>query len=245
MAESQGGGKLYGVALYVLDSTGVEGTDIEQMSLPSPLQQPCRALPEALPVLEEMVAASPLGSASSLAFALSRCAPLRPVMAVVPVAERREFGRPSVHGVVPWRPGSPLLMVMPRTVAEALWTMEQALKSGALGGVIGIIEGATFTQTRRLDFAARDGGTFGALLRTRSGGLSAARRRWRIGALPSPVHPFDAAAPGAPRLLAELVRQRDGPPGSWILDHDPATGGFAVAAGVAADSALQIGRRAA
>ncbi len=198
-----------------------------------------------MPVLEEIVAESPINRAASLAFALSRCAPGKPVMIVVPKAERREFGRPSVHGVAPWRPGSALLMVVPTTLADALWTMEQALKSGALGGVLGVIEGANLTQTRRLDFAARDGGSFAALLRCRGGDLSAARRRWRIEALPSAPHPFDAAAPGPVRVSAMLVRQRDGPPAAWVLEHDPATSGFVVVPGLAADRLRPVTRRAA
>jgi protein ImuA len=196
-----------------------------------------------LPVLEEVVAATPLNRAASFAFALSRCAVARPVMIVLPIAEARESGRPGVFGMGSQRPGSPLLLVSPRSVADALWTMEQALKSGALGGVLGIIEGATLTQSRRLDFAARDGGTFACLLRVRGDGLSAARRRWRIAALPSLANPLDPAAPGMARLHAELLRQRDGPPGDWVLEQTP--GGFAVAAGLAAERPRADQRRAA
>ena len=205
----------------------------------------CRALPEPLPVLEEMVAAAPLNQASCLGFALSRCAAGKPVMIILQRSAFREYGRPSVHGVAAWRPQVPLMMIMPKTLPEALWTMEQALKSGALGGVLGVIEGATLTQSRRLDFAARDGATVGVLLPGRPGGLSPARRRWRTGAVPSAAHPFDAAAPGTVRLKAELLRHRDGPTGDWILEHDPATGDFVVAAGLAADCSRETERRAA
>lgn len=208
------------------------------LSLPA-----CRPFPEPLPVLEEVAAATPLNRAASFAFALSRCAPGRPVMVVLPLGDAREFGRPGVFGVSAMRAGAPLLLVSPKTAAEALWTMEQALKSGALGGVLGVVEAATLTQSRRLDFAARDGGTAGVLLRVRGDGLSAARRRWRIAALPSLADPLDPAAPGAVRLHAELVRQRDGPPGDWILEQAP--GGFAVAAGLAAERPRQDARRAA
>lgn len=215
------------------------------MSLSSLVLPSCRPFPEPLPVLEEIVAATPLNRAASFAFALSRCGAGKPVMCIFTRSALRESGRPSVHGVAPCLPGSAPLMVVTRTAAEALWAMEQALKSGVLGGVLGAIEGATLTQSRRLDFAARDGATPGLILRDRSGGLSAARRRWRIAALPSAANPLDAQAPGAVRLLAELVRQRDGPPGEWILEHDAATGGLAVAAGLAADRSREGERRAA
>ena len=198
-------------------------------------------LPQSL--LEEVVAAAPFGQAASLAFAIGRCHAAGTAMVVMPRGERREFGRPSLHGVSALRTG-PLLMIVTPTAADALWAMEQALKSGALAGVIGVIEAASLTQTRRLDFAARDGATPALLLRARGGGLSAARRRWRIAACAARAHPFDAAAPGAARLWAQLVRQRDGPPGEWLLDTH-ADGGFAVAAALAADRPREIGRRAA
>ncbi len=191
-----------------------------------------------------MVATTPLNRAASLAFALDRCLSGKPLLIVLPRAETREFGRPSLHGVAALRPGTPLLMVVPVRTIDALWTMEQALKSGALGGVVGVIEEATLTQTRRLDFAARDGDTPAMLLRSNGGGLSAARRRWRVAALPSAANPYDAAAPGAVRMLAELVRQRDGPPGDWILEAVPG-GGFAVVPGLAADRLDPAERRAA
>lgn len=205
----------------------------------------CRPLPVPLPLLEECVAALPLNRAASLAFALSRCRGDAPLMLVVQSGERRELGRPSLHGIARLWPGTPLLLVVPRDASAALWAMEQALKSGSLGGVVGAIDSAGMTQTRRLDFAARDGGTPAVLLRARSGGLSAARRRWRIAAAPSGLNMFDTAAPGVSRLHAELVRQRDGPPGEWLLDLDLATGRVAVAAGLAADGARTDARRAA
>ena len=52
----------------------------------------------------------------------------KPVMIVLPQGEAREFGRPSLHGLAGYRPGTPLLLVMPGKTIDALWTMEQALK---------------------------------------------------------------------------------------------------------------------
>lgn len=192
-----------------------------------------------------MVATAAINRAASVAFALDRCTPGKPVMIVLPQGEAREFGRPSLHGLAELRPDTPLLLVMPGKTIDALWTMEQALKSGSLGGVLGIVEGVELTSTRRLDFAARDGATPGFLLRARGGGLSAARRRWRVGAVPSAPDPFDAEAPGAMRLAVELVRQRDGPPGTWVLEHDAAAGGFLVVPGLAAERLDAAERRAA
>ena len=68
--------------------------------------------------------------------------------------------------------------------------------------------------------------------------LSAARMRWRIAtAASAPIlidgALFDEASPGPPRLVAELVRRRSGPPGIWELEQDDETGGFRVVAGLA------------
>ncbi len=207
------------------------------MSVASP--RPCSTadlpgdFPAACALLEEAVAAQPANRAASLAFACLRCDPARALLIVVPAGQAREFGRPSLHGLG-W--SGEVLMAMPRGEADALWVMEQGLKSAALGGVIGIVEGATLTQTRRLDFAARGGATPAILLRARGDGLSAAWRRWRIAACPSAANPDDPLAPGAARLHATLVRQRGGPPGDWLLDLD-AAGGVAVATRLAADGA--------
>lgn len=177
------------------------------------------AFPQPLPLLEEVAAACGRDMPAALAFALSRLqAGERPPMLV---ATRRWIainGRPF-----PARDGPPMLLVLPRNDQEALWAMEQALRSGAVAGAIGMVEKAGLIETRRLDFAAKLGGCGAVLLRARGDGLSAARRRWRVSALPSAIEPFDHEAPGRPRLRAELVRRRDGPPGTWILEQDDAT----------------------
>ncbi len=213
---------------------------MEQMSVASPCPCAPADFPAARPLLEEAVAAHPASRAASLAFALARCDRSRALLIVVPQGARREFGCPSLHGLG-WT--GELLMACPRGETDALWTMEQGLKSAVLGGVIGIVEGATLTQTRRLDFAAQAGGTAAVLLRARGDGLSAAWRRWRIAAAPSAANSDDPLAPGVARLHATLVRQRGGPPGDWLLDLDAT--GVAVAARLAVDGASQDARRAA
>ena len=184
-------------------------------SHPSDIQ----AFPAALPLLEEAAPAQGRDLPAAFAFALSRLAEAdsRPAMIVTPRRWIAANGRPFP------RVGGELLLVLPKNDAEALWAMEQALRSGAVAGVIGTIEKATLTETRRLDFAARLGKCGAVLLRSGNDGLSAARRRWRIATLPGAPDPFDANAPGRPRLAAELVRRRDGPPGAWILEQDDAT----------------------
>jgi len=119
--------------------------------------------------------------------------------------------------------GTALIPGPVKTAAEALWTMEQALRSGAVSLALGTVDAATLAQTRRLDFAAKQGGSVGLVLPRGLDGLSAARRRWRISTLASAVDPDDPKAPGAARLTAELVRGRGERPGAWMLEQDDET----------------------
>lgn len=199
-------------------------------------------LPEISPLLEETCAIGPGDAGAALAFALARIGDLSARMAML-VAPRRwlsEHGRPFAPSIAPR--DACLLLIATHSEADALWAMEQALRSGAVAGVIGAVEQATLTQTRRLDFAAREGSSVAVLLRGKGGGLSAARRRWRIAAAPSAAHPFDARAPGRWRVRAELVRRRDGPPGDWILEQDDGTHRLRLAARLADHGLVADGR---
>ena len=137
--------------------------------------------------LEEVCAAGPGDLATALAFALSRAPQaVRPVVFLAaPRAWLAEHGRPYGRGL----PGIDLILAATSTGVEGLWAMEQALRSGAVTVALGGIEEASLAQTRRLGFAAHEGGAVGMMLRFRSGGLSAARRRWRITPAPSATEP--------------------------------------------------------
>jgi protein ImuA len=131
-------------------------------------------------------------------------------------------------------PPERLIWVRAQKEDQALWALEEALKSGAAAGGLATVEHPAFVATRRLEFAARTGEARGVLVRASlAEDLSAARRRWRIAARPSSLGPFDAAAPGSVRLRAELTRRRDGPPGAWDLEQDDETGRLHLDAGLA------------
>ena len=212
------------------------------------LSQPLSPWPEPSPGLEEAVANDPRDWPQATAFALARAAggeeERRPVAMVTTAAWRAERGGLSARGLIglglaPDR----VILVRADKEGEALWAMEEALKSGAVSGAVGTVRAAPFTATRRLDFAARQGRAAGMLLRDQGGGdLSAARLRWRIGAAPSLPHPHDPKAPGLLRLRAELTRRRDGPPGAWMLEQDDDTHRLRLAAGLA-DHGLVADRR--
>jgi protein ImuA len=204
--------------------------------------------------LEEVGAARPADASAALAFALSRLAqsgcgddPRPWVMATTPLW-LRERGRPFARGLAGMdaAPERLIWIRAPKEI-EALWALEEALKSGAVAGGLVTAEQPAFVMTRRLDFAARAGGARGVVLRAGPAlDLSAARMRWRIAAGPSaPIlidgAMFDEAAPGPPRLVAELVRRRSGPPGVWELEQDDETGGFRVVAGLADHGLAEAG----
>ncbi len=119
-------------------------------------------------VLEEVCAAGPGDLASAFAFALSRAPEAgRPVVFLAaPRAWLAEHGRPYGRGL----PGVELILAATSTGVEGLWAMEQALRSGAVTMALGGIEEASLAQTRRLGFAAHEGGSVGVMLRLRGGG---------------------------------------------------------------------------
>ena len=196
--------------------------------------------PERPAPLEEACASGPRDMAALLLFALSRRleGDTRPVLVTATRAWLGEQGRPYGPGL----PGLPLILAPVTTAAEALWTLEQALRSGAVSLALGAADAATLTQTRRLDFAAKQGGCVGLVLPRGLDGLSAARRRWRISTLASAVDPDDPRAPGPARLMAELVRGRGERPGAWMLEQDDETHRLRLADRLAGDGLAAIGR---
>jgi protein ImuA len=194
--------------------------------------------PEACEPLEEVGAAQPADAPAALAFALGRLVAVRdprPLALVTTAAWLRERGRPFARGLAAWGAAPDrLVWVRADKEAQALWALEEALKSGAMAGGLASVEQPAFVATRRLEFAARAGAAVGVLVRAGPAeDLSAARRRWRIAARPSAEDLFDALAPGPVRLRAELVRRRDGPPGGWDLEQDDETGRLRLDAGLA------------
>ena len=127
-----------------------------------------------------------------------------------------------------------LVFVETRHERDALWAMEESLRSGAAVAVVGETRQLAFVASRRLALAARESGT--PLLLLRGDGLaaaSAAFSRWRVAAWPSSASPFDEAAPGLPRWRLELMRCRGGRPVTCIVEWNHETGHFDMAAALA------------
>lgn len=100
---------------------------------------------------------------------------------------------------------------------DLLWAMEEALRCRAAGAVIGEMRAGKIdgVSVRRLSLAAAESGALALLLRAAPpADSSTAATRWIVGAASSAT----AHGPGAPRFAAQLVRNRRGPVGSWILE---------------------------
>ena len=206
--------------------------------------------PQACELLEEVGAAEPADLGAALGFSVARLTGRgdgRPVALVTTDDWLGERGRPFAGGLEAWGLAvERLVWVKARREGEALWALEEVLKSGAVAGALASVAAPPFVTTRRLTFAARMGSAAGILLRTgEAGDLSAARRRWRIASRPSTPDPDDAKAPGTARLCARLLRRRDGPPGVWDLERGDETGGLRLVAGLAGHGLEQVSARTA
>jgi protein ImuA len=142
----------------------------------------------------------------------------------------------QMQAVMPQR-----LNVETRTLAEALWAVEEAVVSGAVSLVIAEVDAADFTATRRLTLAS---GRYGVpviliMAQTREGATAAATR-WRISPRPSAPNRYDPQAPGNPRWRAVLERCRTAPNAtgsSFDLEWNDETLSLSVVSGLAAGPA--------
>ena len=214
---------------------------VHPLSEPEAVPPPLSFLSEGL---EEVCAGGIRDMAAAFAFSLGRASldAGRGVVMSVTQAWLHENGRPYGPGLQAFQAREGFVMVETRTEALALWAMEQALRSGGAALVIGTVDGAELAQTRRLEFAARDGGCSGLLLRARSGDLSAARRRWRITTFASDGDAFDDRATGRMTIRAEMTRSRTERPGVWMLEQDDETHRLRLADRLAGDGLGPISR---
>jgi protein ImuA len=121
-----------------------------------------------------------------------------------------------------------LVMVSAAYRRDLLWAMEEALRCRAVDAAIGEMRagGIDSVAVRRLSLAAAGNGALALLLRAAPpSDASTAATRWIVGAAPSAA----AHGPGAPRFAAQLVRNRRGPVGSWILEWSDNDGQFILA----------------
>ena len=182
-----------------------------------------------------------LGFAAALSVRrLGACADERPVLWCRLSAGAREWGRLYGHGLEALGLARRRLLTVTLNRQDAiLWTLEEALKSTGLAGVIADVgPGLDLTAVRRLMLAASRGGTPALLLfPSPPQGGTAARTRWIVAAQASLPPPFDEKAPGAPAWDLRLVRCRGGRPGQWYVEWSHATHRFALASAISGRTA--------
>jgi protein ImuA len=115
-----------------------------------------------------------------------------------------------------------VVMVRAADVESALRTSADALACDALGAVVlelwGDVRQFDLVASRKLTLAAQGSGVTGLMLRMAAQPLpSTAETRWMLRAAHSPPGPAWSAW-GAPVFDAELVRNRHGPVGRWIME---------------------------
>lgn len=179
--------------------------------------------------LHEVFAEAGRQSAAATGFAAAlaqRVAAQRPLVWVQQEFGALETGALSMSG---WRElgFDPRLLVLVRAhdVEMALRTAADALSCDALGGVVLEIWGAArqldLVASRKLTLAARASGVTALTLRLSAEPMpSTAETRWIVRAAHSP--PASVKAPwqpwGAPVFDAQLVRNRHGPNGQWLME---------------------------
>ncbi len=132
--------------------------------------------------------------------------------------------------------GQLLVVTRLRRQEDMLWTMEEALRSRAVAGVVAEAGGIGLVAGRRLMLAAEGTGALGLVLSRRAGGGGAVRggggvgggvrgsgvrgavSRWRVTAVPG-----GDAEGGVPetRWRVELLHCRGGKPGGWVVGDPP------------------------
>ena len=103
---------------------------------------------------------------------------------------------------------------------EILWVLEEALRCEGLAAVVGEIAEINFTETRRLQLAVEKSRVTGFIIRNkpRSINITACVSRWKISHIPSALK-NNLPGVGFPRWDIELLKIRNGKPGSWKMEY--------------------------
>ncbi|MBE5320049.1 Error-prone repair protein ImuA [Pedobacter sp. MR2016-19] len=105
------------------------------------------------------------------------------------------------------------------TEKDALWIMEEALRCEGLAAVVAEVDALSIIESRRLQLAVEESGVTGFILRkdARRMASTIATARWQISPLPSVL---EEGMPGLgfPRWQVNLLKVRNGLPGSWIME---------------------------
>jgi len=112
-----------------------------------------------------------------------------------------------------------IIFISLRKEKEILWAIEEALKCDGLAAVVGEIQELSFTVSRRLQLAVEQSRVTGFIIRRnpRNINTTACVARWKIISIPSVVVD-DIPGVGFPRWNVELLKIRNGNPGTWQIE---------------------------
>jgi len=123
-----------------------------------------------------------------------------------------------------------LVLARAKNATGVLWALEEGLRQPGLAAVVGEVEEAGFTESRRLQLAAEASGVTALLLcPRRAAPATAAVTLWSVESRPG-APSATGLWTGGPCWRVNLVRCRGGAPGSWTMEWQNATGDFAVVA---------------
>ena len=209
---------------------------------PTPLALGIPAIDRQLPdlglasgVLHEIMAATHGDGPAAVGFlfALTSLAlKARPGLAVLVASQRAfaEWGRPYAQGLYQFGldPGR-LLLVETGSDKEALWAIEETLKSRVQPAMVTAVLAShlDLTASRRLNLAAAALATPLTLASpAKAVGVNAAATRWRIATEPAARDRFGALS--HPRWRLSLERCRHGRPGKWFVEWNHVTHRFSL-----------------
>jgi protein ImuA len=161
----------------------------------------------------------------------------RPVLLVSSRRALADHGRPHGHGLQPLGlDPAQLILVETQNEAQALWALEETVRSAVPAAVAGALGKLDLKTSQRLHLAAGEAGLPLVLLRpAQAAEASAAATRWRIGAAEAARDRFGLVA--RTRWNVRLERCRNGRTGDWLVEFDHAAYRFSLAAPLA-DPAL-------
>lgn len=225
-----------------LESLGTQGR-----VLPFGLSCLDRFLPKgglALEAVHEIMPAAPGDSASAFGFIVALLARMPQSGPILFIASRRalvDYGRPHGHGLnaLGLDPAR-MILVEAGDERQALWAIEEALRSGVPAAVAGAVgRGIDLKASQGLQLAARSPGVPLLLLRPAGAeGSSAAVTRWCIGSAEAARDRFGLVTRW--RWRVRLARCRNGRLGEWLVEWDHVAHRFRLAAALA-NSAVSHG----
>lgn len=169
-----------------------------------------------LAAIHEFMAATPEETTSSAAFitALSTMLLKENGMALW-VNTSSSIFPPALQtmGIAPDR----FIFLQVKNNKEVLWVLEEALKCAALTIVIGEVHQLDFNESRKLQLAVEESKVTGFIIRqSKHTTTTASASRWKISSLPSDLI-NGLPGIGFPKWKVELLRVRNGKPGSWQM----------------------------